>query len=387
MSREAEDAAPVTTAAAPPQRTFGEPWTEFNDGLTYHDLVRPADAGLTLIEFYSRKYKSSAPVQGWLQRIQNKQITVDGIVVSNPDARLRSGAQLVYHRLPWKEPYAPYVLDVLFEDKTLIALNKPSGLQVLPGGLFQQRTVLTQLQRRERNSSNLSTCGESSPVPVHRLGRGTSGILLCAKTKLAKSCLASYFADGTSIVQEKRHSNVEIMRARKIVKIYRALVSGIINEDEVVIEQPIGMIRYPGVAKGLYVASPSGKPALSNVRVLERRVENNCTLIEVEIQSGRPHQIRIHLSSIGHPLIGDPLYTDGGQPRCFDPDLLDETFAEDGGYQRPENPVPGDCGYNLHAHKLTLPHPITQELVTITAPLPSILKAGPEASLYHHCSG
>nr|GMD30207.1 RNA pseudouridine synthase 5 isoform X1 [Ipomoea batatas]GMD37034.1 RNA pseudouridine synthase 5 isoform X1 [Ipomoea batatas] len=168
------------------------------------------------------------------------------------------------------------------------------------------------------------------------------------------------------------------MRVRKIIKIYRALVSGVINEDEIVIEQPIGMVRYPGVAKGLYVASPSGKPALSNVRVLERQVEKNCTLVEVEIQSGRPHQIRIHLSFIGHPLIGDPLYIDGGQPMCFDPDLIDESFAQDGGYRRPENPVPGDCGYNLHAHKLALPHPITDELIAINAPLPSILKASQE---------
>ncbi|VFQ83613.1 unnamed protein product [Cuscuta campestris] len=303
---------------------------------------------------------------------------VDGVVVSNPDARLRPGAQLLYHRLPWKEPNAPHLLEVLFEDEHLIALNKPSGLQVLPGGLFQQRTVLTQLQWRERKLSSSSAPGEQNPVPVHRLGRGTSGILLCAKIKLAKSCLAAYFADGTSIVQEKKFSNPEVTRTRKIVKIYRALAKGVISEDEVVIEQPIGVIRYPGVAKGLYVASPSGKPALSNVRVLERQVENNWTLVEVEIQSGRPHQIRIHLSSIGHPLIGDPLYIDGGQPRCFDPDLFDENFAQDGGYQRPENPVPGDCGYNLHAHKVVLPHPNTQELITITAPLPSILKASPE---------
>ncbi|XP_019198572.1 PREDICTED: RNA pseudouridine synthase 5 [Ipomoea nil] len=377
-SSKAENSAPSTAAATPTRRTFGEPWPEFNDGLTYHDLVRPSDAGLTLIEFYSRKYKNSAPLQGWLQRIQNKQITIDGRVVSNPDASLSPGAQLVYHRLPWKEPNAPYVLEVLFEDDDMIALNKPSGLQVLPGGLFQQRTVLTQLQWRASKLSSLSSSGESHPVPVHRLGRGTSGILLCAKTKLAKSRLSAYFADGTSIVQEKRYSNLEVMRVRKIIKIYRALVSGVINEDELVIEQPIGMVRYPGVAKGLYVASPSGKPALSNVRVLERQVEKNCTLVEVEIQSGRPHQIRIHLSFIGHPLIGDPLYIDGGQPMCFDPDLIDESFAQDGGYRRPENPVPGDCGYNLHAHKLALPHPITDELIAINAPLPSILKASQE---------
>ncbi|KAG5621047.1 hypothetical protein H5410_006265 [Solanum commersonii] len=178
--------------------------------------------------------------------------------------------------------------------------------------------------------------------------------------------------------------NSECNTMRKICKIYRALVSGVMDMDEVVIKQPIGTIKYPGVAKGLYVASPSedtsvglicsdffflGKPALSSVCVLERDSENNCTLVQVEIQSGRPHQIRIHLSFIGYPLIGDPLYVSGGQPKCFHPELMDESFEKDGwlyflirGYQRPENPVPGDCGYNLHAHQIGLIHPITNEI-------------------------
>jgi 23S rRNA-/tRNA-specific pseudouridylate synthase len=73
---------------------------------------------------------------------------------------------------------------------------------------------------------------------------------------------------------------------------------------KVVIKQPIGVVRYPGVAQGLYVASPEGKPAFSKVFVLERDREKNCSLVKVEIQSGRPHQIRIHLAYMGHPLVG-----------------------------------------------------------------------------------
>ncbi|XP_015164106.1 RNA pseudouridine synthase 5 isoform X2 [Solanum tuberosum] len=357
---------------------FGVSWPELNEGLTYHDIVRPTDAGLMLIEFYFRKYKNSAPLQGWLQRIQNKQITIDGKVVILPDTELRAGAELVYHRLPWREPDAPYLLEVLFQDDYLIVVNKPSGLQVLPGGLYQQRTVLTQLQWHAcKPTTTSSGCQKTHPVPVHRLGRGTSGILLCAKTKLCKSRLAAYFAEGTSVVEDKC-TNSECNTMRKICKIYRALVSGVMDMDEVVIKQPIGTIKYPGVAKGLYVASPSGKPALSSVRVLERDSENNCTLVQVEIQSGRPHQIRIHLSFIGYPLIGDPLYVSGGQPKCFHPELMDESFEKDGGYQRPENPVPGDCGYNLHAHQIGLIHPITNELIKITAPLPAILQTREE---------
>lgn len=156
-------------------------------------------------------------------------------------------------------------------------------------------------------------------------------------------------------------------------------MNGILNQDKIIIKQPIGTMRYPGVAKGLYVASPSGKPALSKVEVLERDSQLNQTLVQVEIESGRPHQIRIHLSFIGHPLLGDPLYDVGGQPMCFDSEHEDESFAEDGGYERPAKPVPGDCGYYLHAHQLVLSHPTKNEqVIKITAPLPSILRTQAE---------
>ncbi|XP_068330602.1 RNA pseudouridine synthase 5 isoform X2 [Pyrus communis] len=376
-------------------QTFGLPWPDLNDGLFYNDVVRASDSELTLIEVYSSKYKNSAPLQGWLQRIRSGQITVDREVVRDPDTILRVGSKLAYHRLPWREPDAPYLLEVLYEDDDMIALNKPSGLQVLPQGLFQQRTVLTQLLWRATQKISHLSCQQPHPVPVHRLGRGTSvttrmvillnillvdwshmvlGILLCAKTKHAKTQLAAYFADGTSNIGDGSNADVEPCTERKISKIYRALVTGIVCEDKVIVKQPIGMVRYPGVAKGLYVASPTGKPALSKVEVLEREIHKNQTLVQVEIQSGRPHQIRIHLSYIGHPLLGDPLYVPGGQPKCSDFDLVDESFADDGGFRRPTNPVPGDCGYNLHAHQVTLSHPASNEVIKVIAPLPPILR-------------
>lgn len=359
-------------------QTFGLPWPDLNHGLLYNDVVRASDSELTLIEFYSSKYKNSAPLQGWLQRIRNGQITVDGEVVKDPSTILRVGLELVYHRLPWREPDAPYLLEVLYEDDDMIALNKPSGLQVLPGGLFQQRTVLTQLLWQATKKISPLSCQEPHPVPVHRLGRGTSGILLCAKTKHAKTQLAAYFADGTSNIGDDSNTSMEAHAVRKISKIYRALVTGILCEDKVTVKQPIGVVRYPGVAKGLYVASPTGKPALSKVEVLEREIHKNQTLVQVEIQSGRPHQIRIHLSYIGHPLLGDPLYVLGGQPKCLDSDFVDENFAADGGFLRPTKPVPGDCGYNLHAHQVILSHPSSNEVIEVTAPLPAILRTQKE---------
>ncbi|GMG99383.1 hypothetical protein Nepgr_001223 [Nepenthes gracilis] len=359
--------------------SFGIPWPEFNDGLSYNDVVLPSDSGLSLIKFYSSKHKNSAPFGGWLQRIHNGQITVDGDVVTDPNIILRVSSELVYHRLPWKEPDVPYKIEVLYEDGDMIALNKPPGMQVLSGGLFQQRTVLTQLQWHARQQSASLPGQESHPIPVHRLGRGTSGILLCAKTKLAKARLAAHFAAATSILRGNRDMTLELETKRRITKIYRAVTSGILDVDEIVINQPIGVMRYPGVAKGLYVSLASGKPALSKVTVLERDKRKNQTLVQVEIQSGRPHQIRIHLSFIGHPLLGDPLYITGGQPKFCDFELADESFAEDGGYTRPAKPVPGDCGYFLHAHQVVLPHPTTNEVIKITAPLPSMLKMMEEA--------
>lgn len=368
---------------------FGIPWPEFNDGLFYTDTVKSTSTPLTLIDFYSSRYKSSAPRKGWLQRIHNGQITIDGKTVNEPDTALRIGSKLVYHRLSWREPVAPYRLYVLFEDDHLLAVNKPSGLQVLPGGLFQQRTVLTQLKWKANQSSKYRLVAgntvvdlqESHPVPVHRLGRGTSGILLCAKSELAKSQLATDFADGTSLICSNSGSDIDAGEIkRRIYKTYRALAEGIIEQNKITIKQPIGKMRYPGVQSGLYVASPMGKPAESRITVLSRDKNRNCTLVEVEIYSGRPHQIRIHLSFIGHPLLGDPLYVAGGRPSITVSDSCCEScdgdnFAEDGGYQKPLNPVPGDCGYYLHAYRLAFRHPVSDEVVEIVAPPPAMLSA------------
>ncbi|KAM5550632.1 hypothetical protein ABKV19_027132 [Rosa sericea] len=103
------------------------------------------------------------------------QITVDGEVIRDSNTILRVGSQLVYHRLPWREPDAPYLLEVLYEDDDMVnVLNQLQLRQVLPGGLFQQRTVLTQLLWRQTQKIHHLACQKSHLVPVHRLGRGTS---------------------------------------------------------------------------------------------------------------------------------------------------------------------------------------------------------------------
>lgn len=104
---------------------------------------------------------------------------------------------------------------------------------------------------------------------------------------------------------------------------------------------------------------------------------------QVKIYSGRPHQIRIHLSYIGHPLVGDPLYVAGGRPSISLPQNYSErydveNFADDGGYERPLNALPGDCGYHLHASRLLFQHPTRDEDIQIYAPSPPMLRTPEE---------
>jgi 23S rRNA pseudouridine1911/1915/1917 synthase len=139
----------------------------------------------------------------------------------------------------------------------------------------------------------------------------------------------------------------------KVQKQYRALSCSVASEECYDIRSPIGKLEHPRLGT-VYAASETGKPSRSVARVLERRPES--TLFEVDLHSGRPHQIRIHLAYIGHPLLGDPLYASGGQP------LLDQPG------------LPGDSGYWLHANRLVFDHPITGERIELDAPLPTSLR-------------
>jgi 23S rRNA pseudouridine1911/1915/1917 synthase len=164
------------------------------------------------------------------------------------------------------------------------------------------------------------------------LGRGTSGIVLFAKTPQAA---ANLFANWNT---------------PKIQKIYRALAQNIAQHDAYEILTPIGLVPHPRIGS-VWAANPSGKPSKSFAQVISRSI--NTTIFEVSLHSGRPHQIRIHLASIGHPLVGDPLYGLTGEPLENLPGL------------------PGDGGYLLHAQYLKFEHPITGKQINVEAALPS----------------
>jgi 23S rRNA pseudouridine1911/1915/1917 synthase len=190
--------------------------------------------------------------------------------------------------------------------------------------------------------------GDVPPSPVHRIGRGTSGIVLFARTRDALRALTAAFAE------------------RRVTKLYRALVRGVGLPPEQQIDVPIGRVSYPPTGY-LYAATADGAPSRSVCRLLHEDREQSQSLVEVRIVTGRAHQIRIHAAAVGHPLVGDPLYVAGGGPAP----LVAASRA----------PLPGDCGYHLHAHRLAFRHPSSQQLVEIVSPPPPLLRTRSEALL------
>jgi len=297
-----------------------------NQGWTYFDRIKAAASGQTVLDFYTHRYRHSSREE-WRSRIEQGQIQLDGHSVSAHTV-LQAGQTLSYARSPWTEPAAPLDFGVLYEDEDFWAIAKPSGLPVLPGGGFLEHTLLHQMRLRYPHET---------PVPVHRLGRGTSGAILVAKSQAARETLSKQF------------------RVRSLTKIYRALVGpASVDElsDRFTCHYPIGKLPYRGLSY-LYGHCEGGLASKSEGTVLQRRPDS--TLVDVSIFTGRPHQIRIHLAAAGFPMLGDPLYAIGGVPIA-------------GG-----SAMPGDCGYLLHAHRLRFSHPRTgKTLYVVSEPPPEL---------------
>jgi len=294
-----------------------------NAGFRYLEQIGSAEAGLTVAAHLSARYPMASEAE-WRDRIQAGQVLIEDRPAQG-DELLRAGQQLTWLRPPWNEPEVPLATAILHEDADLLAVAKPSGLPTLPGGgEFLEHTLLALVRRRHPDAS-----------PMHRLGRGTSGIVLFAPTVQTRKPLQAVF------------------QSAQTRKVYRALCSGQVESDALDITAPIGEVSYAPLGR-LHAAAPGGRPSRSLVTVLERR--EGATLVEVEICTGRPHQIRIHMAWAGHPLVGDPLYGPGGTP-------LPETRA-----------LPGDPGYLLHAHRLDLTHPRTGERMILRCQPPPPLR-------------
>ena len=296
--------------------------SEHNQGFAYEEWVGPRTAGRSVLEHLAGRYRHST-VTEWAGRIRDGEVRLDGIRASSTD-RLRAGQRLIWNRPPWREPWVPLGFAILYADADVVAVAKPRGLPTVPAGGFLTHTLFWEVRRRFPGAA-----------PVHRLGRGTSGVVLFARSARARRSLARAWCAG------------------QVARVYLALVAGRPSRRRFAVDLSIGPVPHPllGTVHG---ARADGRPARTIVRTLRRN--GPASLVEVRIETGRPHQIRIHLAAAGHPLVGDPLYGSGGLPRPG------------------SRALPGDGGYLLHAARLVFPHPASAAPTTVECAPPPRLR-------------
>ena len=255
---------------------------------------------------------------------KNLKITVNGKAVK-ANYKIQAG-DLVQTTLPdLTEPdILPenIPLDILYEDDDVLVINKPKGMVVHPANGHTSGTLVNAIMYHcQGNLSGIN--GVMRPGIVHRIDKDTTGALLVCKNDTAHRDLAQQ------------------LKAHTIKRRYRAIVAGNLKEDEGTVEGPIG--RHPIDRKKMAINYKNGKDAVTHYKVLERF--GNATYIECRLETGRTHQIRVHMTSLGHPLLGDEIYGSGKNPYHLQ-------------------------GQTLHAMVLGFVHPRTGEYMEFSAPLP-----------------
>lgn len=218
-------------------------------------------------------------------------------------------------------------IEIIYEDNDIIVVNKPKGLVVHPANGNPDGTLVNAIMAICKGTLS-GIGGELRPGIVHRLDKDTSGVLIVAKNDIAHVKMSE---------QIKKH---------EVEKTYIALVKGIVKENQATINMPIG--RSTKDRKKMAV-NKKGKEAITHFKVIERFPKYNCTLLEIKIETGRTHQIRVHLSEIGYPVIGDEVYSNG----------------------KNQWNIKGQC---LHAKSLKFKHPVTKKEMFIEAELPKYFK-------------
>jgi len=216
-------------------------------------------------------------------------------------------------------------LDIIYEDDHLLVINKPQGLVVHPAAGNWQGTLVNALMHHCKGKLS-GIGGVLRPGIVHRLDKDTSGIMVVAKNDIAHQGLAAQLADNS------------------MVRIYNAVCCGAVQQDKIRIDAPIG--RHPVNRKKMAIVTEPGKRtrrAVTYIEVLERL--GKYTLVSARLETGRTHQIRVHMAHIGHPVLGDVTYGGAGQPFGLQSQIL-------------------------HAAQLSFKHPVTAQTMTFTAPWP-----------------
>ena len=253
-------------------------------------------------------------------------VTVDGAKVK-ASFKLKGGEKIFIAEVDAAEvEYQPenLPLDILYEDAEIIVVNKARGMTVHPADTVPGGTLVNALLYHCKDLSGIN--GVKRPGIVHRLDKDTSGVMVVAKTDAAHLSLAEQIKNKTA------------------TRTYLAIVHGVLKDDAGIISGAIGRDK---VDRKKMAITPDGKPAVTEFKVLERF--ENFSFVECKLQTGRTHQIRVHMAAIGHPLLGDTKYTARKNP--FD-----------------------ISGQALHSHTLTLIHPTTKQLMNFTAPVPDDIK-------------
>ena len=261
--------------------------------------------------------------------MQEGALTVDGQTQTKPAAKTESG-QVLRLTVPQARPVdiaaQDIPLDILYQDSDVVVVNKPCGMVVHPAAGNASGTLVNALLHHVRDLSGIG--GEMRPGIVHRLDKDTSGLILIAKNDRAHIALSEQF------------------KQRSMEKHYRAVAFGHFAQEHGLIDAPIA--RHPVDRKKMAVV-PDGKPSRTEWTVIEPL--KGATFLDVHLLTGRTHQIRVHMQSIGHPLLGDSIYAPNLKTSVRIPRLM------------------------LHAYSLAFTHPATGERMTLVAPLPQTFVA------------
>ena len=287
----------------------------------------PSEAEGVRIDVFLANYADGITTRSAAQKLlEGGKVQVGGKIV--PKRHIIKALDEVSYELPELAPMTAspenITLDIIYEDDEIIIVNKPKGMVVHPAPGHFTGTLVNALLFHVKNRLS-SIGGEFRPGIVHRLDKDTSGLMAVAKNNQAHAFLAGQLAN------------------REMGRMYLAICRGRIKREEFTIDLPIA--RHPKDRKKMGICSHKGKPAITHVKVLEFVSYKNkeATFIEAKLQTGRTHQIRVHLAHINHPVLGDEVY---GKDKN------------------------GGIGQILHAAKLSLIHPTTKEQMEFFAPLP-----------------